>query len=327
MKLKRLMMFFLLILVVFSVFIIPVEAKEQSYYCGFCRETHKGEFKDYITKNAYEMYDTVYGGNIFGDSTNEILKFNAGSVDDIPEGAVYNKNLLQSFKELWSKIKKPYNTIAQVGKILLMIFVMIQFLETTSIRNINVEDIFKMVLKVAIGIIVIDYGYDILSLILEISSSTFDSVFSGKIEIISQNAECMFYYLINKSWLDTWTIFLGLFPAWLVMQLAKAIVYIVAWSRILELCVRGMFAPIGMADIITQGIHGNGIKYLRKFFSCALQGAIILASTRIYSVVVNSVTVKPSLSVVDSFLHIALIFVLIVIVLRSKEYANNIAGV
>ena len=47
------------------------------------------------------MYDTVYGGNIFGDSTNEILKFNAGSVDDISEGAVYNKNLLQSFKELW----------------------------------------------------------------------------------------------------------------------------------------------------------------------------------------------------------------------------------
>jgi len=39
-----------------------------------------------------------------------------------------------------------------------------------------------------------------------------------------------------------------------------------------------------MSDIITEGVRGNGMRYLRKFLACALQGAVLLASTKAYVV-------------------------------------------
>ena len=56
-------------------------------------------------------------------------------------------------------------------------------------------------------------------------------------------------------------------------------VMFIAISRIVELSVRAMFAPVGVADLFGDGNHAAGIRYLKKIFALALQFALAVIIT------------------------------------------------
>lgn len=63
---------------------------------------------------------------------------------------------------------------------------------------------------------------------------------------------------------------------WLFAKLTYFVCMIIAFTRCLELLVRAAIAPMAITDIYSQGTHGNGFRFIKKFFAIALQGAIII---------------------------------------------------
>lgn len=67
--------------------------------------------------------------------------------------------------------------------------------------------------------------------------------------------------------------------SYLVVMVSNISVMFIAISRIVELSVRAMFAPVGVADLFGDGNHAAGIRYLKKIFALALQFALAVIIT------------------------------------------------
>lgn len=321
MKLKKTISIIFTVIVISLLFCMTASAADgtQTYYCHICGENHTGSFSNYITEWAWEVNDTVYGGDIFSSSTNEVLRFSiSGSSQE--NGDAFDKELAVSFKKLWDAIEIPYNNLALVGKMLLVIYVMVQTLRETSIKNLHLEPVFKMLMKMMIGVIIIDNGYVILTALLNLSSSIFTVIKNGTIST-KGTGSCNFNEALDYGILDALSSIMTNILPFLIMQIARVLVYIAAWSRILEICVRAMFTPVGIADIVTKGLHGNGMRYIRKFFSCALQGAVIMASVKVYSAAYGAIQFN------SWVVQAAMSLVLVVIVFKAKDFCDSVAGV
>jgi hypothetical protein len=61
----------------------------------------------------------------------------------------------------------------------------------------------------------------------------------------------------------------------------SVVTYFIAFSRIIELCVRGAFLPIGLSLMSDDGWHGAGGRYLKKFIAIVCQGAVLVAIAQI----------------------------------------------
>ncbi|HJB27195.1 MAG TPA: hypothetical protein IAA06_00145 [Candidatus Blautia faecavium] len=63
---------------------------------------------------------------------------------------------------------------------------------------------------------------------------------------------------------------------WLISTIASLIVTFLAVSRIVEMVVRCLFAPIAVSDCFRDGYRSNAIRYLKKFLAISLQYALII---------------------------------------------------
>ena len=67
------------------------------------------------------------------------------------------------------------------------------------------------------------------------------------------------------------------------------ICYVIAFSRLLELSIRGAFLPIAFALMSDDGWKGAGGRYIRKFVAICSQGAVLVAIGNVASMIISKV--------------------------------------
>lgn len=70
-------------------------------------------------------------------------------------------------------------------------------------------------------------------------------------------------------------VILALIP-WMISMLGEIILQIVLISRILEIGVMTVFAPIAISDIYREGTASTGVQYMKKMFALGMQVAVII---------------------------------------------------
>ena len=70
-------------------------------------------------------------------------------------------------------------------------------------------------------------------------------------------------------------IILALIP-WLISMIGEVILQIVLISRILEIGVMTVFAPIAISDVYREGTSSSGVQYMKKMLALGMQVAVIL---------------------------------------------------
>jgi len=63
----------------------------------------------------------------------------------------------------------------------------------------------------------------------------------------------------------------------------SVIVYLVSFTRLLEMAVRGVFMPVAFGLLADDGWRGAGGRYIRKFIAVCAQGAVILLIANLYT--------------------------------------------
>ena len=123
------------------------------------------------------------------------------------------------------------------------------------------------------------------------------------------------------------------FLPWLLTKIMGLVVQAVCWSRLIDIILRGGFAPIGCASMAQEGFAGNGFRYLKKFFASCLQGAIIagilmlsnkIGATLFHGMLIDDENVVSILATVISMLVVN--FIQIMCIVKSGQFANEIAG-
>lgn len=321
---KKFIPLFFLVIIIFSVFCIPVSAAEM-ISCPLCGEEHEDDFKSKLGKIAYEMNCTVYSGNIFSDTENELFRFDAVKTEDKTDKQEngtesYNKKLKTGFEKLWNEVGKQYDIVIPFGEVLLMVYVLVQILEELNHRTLTPEHLLKGAIKFIVGVLIIRYGFTMLSYAVQFNVVLFEKIKTGT-GIVMTGDNCIYDKIVDEGFRECIVEMLSVFVPWVILKVVKIGMYVVAWTRIIEICLRAMFLPIGLADFTIKGRQSNGFRYFKKLVAVILQGSIIIGLSKCYGLIYGTVDGA------SWVLSITLGLVLLVACFKGQQLADDIMGV
>lgn len=201
-----------------------------------------------------DMIDVLFGGKYFQDIANT-LNFKTESY--------------------WGLISSTFNNvILPVGYTLLCLYFLLELLERTTHEHFNLEQFMRLLIKLLIGKLMMDNCMALLDGLTSFANILSSGISKNVVETSLVNAEGLKTHNL-KFWEEA-MVWLRLVIPYTAMIIANLLAKITIYSRAIELIVRTLMAPIGMADIFAEGMRGAGFRYLKKFLAVNLQGAIIL---------------------------------------------------
>jgi hypothetical protein len=286
-----------------------------------------GVAHDYNTLSGLQFIDytvdtTVKTGALFsmaGDGTqyniNSILKFDVTNYSSV-------------FYTLWNNAKGVYNKLIFLGQILATIYFLLGLMDKLFTTSFSAEHLVRELIKYFATLIVISQGFTIIEYALGLSSIIYDKLTAAQFDQLGVGSSCYFTNAANRKniWESIGNMLLNLFP-YIFLQISQAIIRIVAWKRVLEIVVRVMFAPIGMADSISNGVNSSGIRYVKKILAGAIQGSLILAVSIAFNLIKGELTAPGSLGVFTGLGVVLLAGVCVTLILRTASLSREIMGV
>lgn len=183
--------------------------------------------------------------------------------------------------------KGIYDSMKVVGIALIFLYFLIEILDEVQADHFSIEHLIKKLITLTVAMLVLNQGGTLFSYIIELSDPLIDLVSDS----IVANASAPISQLAYTAFTETKE---GIFSSILVLitaigymssQLIPAlftlvaviIAYLVGYSRYFEIMLRFAFAPIGLAQLVSGGAKGAGMRYIKKFASAVIQGAVCVA--------------------------------------------------
>lgn len=174
---------------------------------------------------------------------------------------------------IWDLIGIVFNdVILPVGYAFLGMYFLLELLEKTTRDNFNLEQFIRLLIKLLIGKILMD---NCLALLQGIQS--FADLLSKDITENASSANIFDYHkLYDLPWYKDIILYVKVLVPGIVMLAVSVVAKTICITRSIEIVIRAIVAPIGMADIFTEGTRGAGFRYVKKFLAVNLQGFMIL---------------------------------------------------
>lgn len=223
-----------------------------------------------------------------------------------------------------------YNAMTVIGILLMLIYWIVDILEKVTMDNFNLEHLFRKLLSLAIGIVVLMNGFTIMMDVIKTAEAirdAFVTAYSTSGLSSYGQAKFMDLWASHDSWIEAFGTGIGMVVAqllgYVIMFLCLLIIYVTAFGTKIELMTRLLASPIALANISHTGPHAGSVMYIKKFFAVALKGFIITAMLCAYAVVksVCSGLMATGLG------YIVIGISLIGCILKADGIANDVVGV
>ena len=206
----------------------------------------------------------------------------AGTTSDFAPTEVV-QSIQSGFNQFTSTILEA---LKPTGYALCFLFFLIALIELAMSERMTMEFFAKFFSKLAVGYAAVYFSDKIFSICQDMGekmalfisdkcSTTLNSMETSKsitdvfLEYVSNNGA--------SSWLPLLAIGLAVgVPAVLVAAGVFVTTYIICFSRMLEISIRGMFLPIACSLLSDDGWKGAGGRYIKKFLAVCCQGGILV---------------------------------------------------
>lgn len=261
-------------------------------------------------------------------------------------GSEASGTITQAYEEMIGIATKISNGVAGIGCAIAILFFMISLIEFAMSDRLTIESFVKFFAKVAIPLFLIPLSATLCSKLIDfgtgISQTIIDTLNATTVDAKSLES---FGLNLAQAILDEKS-FKGITGALfamlsygieglilkLVSLILVGIVYIIAFSRILEMGVRMAFMPIALGLIADDGWRGSAGRYIKKFLALASQSAVMVVigvvynriSTTPMTAIINKGSCIPGLS--DFVIMIGLAIAVVSIMFKSIGFINDVFG-
>lgn len=234
-----------------------------------------------------------------------------------------------------------YDVMMPVGMALLVLYFLIEILSDTTMDNFNTEHFVKKLLVLAICAIVIIEGPNLLSGLAKfgdamladteaaLSAGMSDTDFPLSLKIYSRayDGDGGIFSTIGLA-LYAIGVILDNIVFYLLMLVVIMVIYFTALGRALELIIRFLFAPLGIAPLVcgNSPARSAGIRYIKQFGSLCLQGAVLVGAVG-GAVILRKSLMGDNAFVDNPLVNILLPLTLLGLVSRTRHIADDIIGV
>lgn len=222
-----------------------------------------------------------------GEKISEVSSFSGGGGGTGTAGTVLNS--------IWTSINSGVNSCIEalqpVGLAMCMLFFIISLLELAMSERMTMEYFVKYLSKLVIGVAAVyyapliwekvtEFGDALCNLIKGLPFSVGEASVEGMADNLKTTLSATFSGMTAETgaaiWIALMLVCFILFPIMGIAAIGMTVVaYIVSYSRVLELCVRGIFLPIAVSLLSDDGWRGAGGRYIRKILALSCQGAVL----------------------------------------------------
>lgn len=224
-----------------------------------------------------------------------------------------------------------YKFFGIVGYALVTLYLIIALVEKASTAQMTIEQFMHILLKTVLAKSLIDNGWFIIGKFYDAglgiakaiqvvsygyNSSITDNLYiamADKVYEISQNGyfENMFTSFDYSS-------------GTIMATLCSLVAMTVMWGTIIEIVVKSVLAPLALAEIVTSGIHGTGMRYIKRLFILDLQFASIMLTTYVCGQINTAISLVGSNYTSPTMAHLAIQLVTVFGIVKSASYVNDL---
>lgn len=300
-------------------------------------EGHAGDAKA-MTTLAFDMLCMAYGCHPdmnFTKIAGEIYKFSSFKGTFPPAENNAMQALIGNSFTLLDAAKAMYNVFKVVGIALILLFFLIEIMDEVQADNFNVEHLVKKLITLTIAILVMNQGGELFKLLAQLGDALVDDAASaaaagdaGLFRAYEQIYDGANFggnqglFSLIKIVFSLIGIILQNVITFLLMAVVLLVAYLTAYSRFIEFLVRFAFAPVGISQLVSGGSKGPGMRYIKKFASVCVQGAISALAFGTVSIIQQQSTITTGM-----FGQFILPITLLGFLFRIKQIADDVVGV
>lgn len=209
-----------------------------------------------------------------------------------------------SFSTVWKVFAGLYeNVCVPLGMGIVLIYFLANLMERSmQQQQMDVEHVIKMLLKLVVGLYFIEHGLELMTSIYSMGLSFLNEIVGkksvGEYTAGDTIAHEAWKSLSGEEWEGKWSfiqniskglpLLLQLMLPYILSWLIQLVVCAVCFFRLIEFYIITCMAPIALSDFFTEGLHGNGWRFLKNYMAIALQmGVILLAIVAFNGIIVG----------------------------------------
>lgn len=295
----------------------------------------------FFSRQIFEALVVLFGNGLLNDIAEFLNTINTATVNALNTGVI--SDVIGIFKGLAAS--------------LVILFFLIELLNEAQKDFVTFECLTVMLLRLlAVTVLIMNLemivnGLEELSVLIFNAVKDLAGSSSNSFEIFGESAATGYRYSeVEKEMKDALgkagikqalMVVLQLLIPWLISRLCYVVAYVIAVGRSIELIVRAIFSPIGVANLFEDGTRSSGFRYLKKFAACALQlgaiAVILYASNALCNSLIGSLSDGYMTITKDNLLDVlgssalwsmsAIQLAVIGITLKAQSICNDILGV
>ena len=263
------------------------------------------------------------------------LNGNKGMNADIEANAIFAPG--SSLRNIWIEnqdvLKKMYNIVFGYGLALSLVFFILYLTREASEGRWNIDIFVKACIMLVVSAWIMAHGFDLICNFIDLGTAMGRSIMNSEASkevptaIVDQGFVDRLNSANGKLWgtianVSGW--FQLIFP-WVLNNILLLYIQVQVYMRMIELFIRAFFAPLALGDMYSGGPNPTGMRYLRSFLACALQGVIIIGTLYVYRMVGSGI------SSTDGFFgfagNLAILAAAAGFIGKSSSFAKEISGV
>ncbi len=298
------------------------------------------EFPSYFSKSLGSLFDTEY----------DIVASGGGLQDMFTTYVNPNSSI---YSEVWPAVQTLYNALAIIGCSFTILFWVLSIADKLTKDRLTGHELIRSGIEIIIAFMFIVEGFNLFTGIMNFSQNIYDTVAKENPAWSKYKREYAAFFTEESyggkkvsEWTDdlTWDTgtlstdckvhgWGGMFSMFvpvvkvclmaLVAQIGCMIGVAVMVSRVIQMGVYVVFAPLAIADLFNGVMNSPGFRYLKKFFAVCLQGATIC--------VIMYITMALQKSFLDiknsTFMLLIPSLIMVTLILKSQQLTNDIVGV
>lgn len=263
------------------------------------------------------------------------LNGNKGMNADIEANAIFAPG--SSLRNIWIEnqdvLKKMYNIVFGYGLALSLVFFILYLTREASEGRWNIDIFIKACIMLVVSAWIMAHGFDLICNFIDLGTAMGRSIMNSEAskEVPTAIVDQGFVDWLNNANGKLWgTIanvggWLQLSIPWVLNNILLLYIQVQVYMRMIELFVRAFFSPLALGDMYSGGPNPTGMRYLRSFLACALQGVIIIGTLYVYRMVGSGI------SSTDGFFgfagNLAILAAAAGFIGKSSSFAKEICGV
>ncbi len=231
-----------------------------------------------------------------------------------------------SFAPIFNAAETLYQSISVLGALMVFIYFLLEIAEVQMNDGFTYETLTRHTIHTILALLMIRNGFEIAKACINFANVVMAAVTEnakGNVNPAFTSSTCPYREAVGGMlYLNPigMTVYYAI-PK-LVMTICFLIIRVICWSRVLDIMIRIIMAPVGMSDMMHNGSNSNGLKYLKKLIASLIQGACIVGTVMCY----NELCVVIRGGVSGFIGAIVLGLALVTMMKQTADIANDIMG-